>query len=182
MEVEEATMTQTFLLSPAQRESGRRRRGNAVYGLGLIGALVFFWQQADSFGEYLLAILKALVGLFWCTRCSRASSFEAAVGRRAVTQAAAMEGAASPVSALNCSGRHIELDALLDEPTLPVLELAGVKVPDGMPAGRQPPTPVIRPAIDRRGPRSPGHPTRESCPTIGGAEVDHAALLVDEDP
>ena len=35
--------------------------GNAVYGLGLIGALVFFWQQADSFGEYLLAILKALV-------------------------------------------------------------------------------------------------------------------------
>jgi hypothetical protein len=45
----------------AQRESGQRRRGNAVYGLGLIGALVFFWQQADSFGQYLLAILKALV-------------------------------------------------------------------------------------------------------------------------
>jgi hypothetical protein len=35
--------------------------GNAVYGLGLIGALVFFWQQADSFGQYLVAILKALV-------------------------------------------------------------------------------------------------------------------------
>jgi hypothetical protein len=35
--------------------------GNAVYGLGLIGALVYFWQQADSFGVYLLAILKALV-------------------------------------------------------------------------------------------------------------------------
>ena len=35
--------------------------GNAVYGLGLIGAVVFFWQQADSFGGYLLAILKALV-------------------------------------------------------------------------------------------------------------------------
>jgi hypothetical protein len=35
--------------------------GNAVYALGLIGALVFFWQQADSFGQYLLAILKALV-------------------------------------------------------------------------------------------------------------------------
>ncbi|GAA3820974.1 hypothetical protein [Cellulomonas soli] len=33
----------------------------AVYGLGLIGALVFFWQQADGFGEYLLAILKAIV-------------------------------------------------------------------------------------------------------------------------
>ncbi len=35
--------------------------GNAVYGLGLIGSLVFFWQQADSFGEYLLAVLKAIV-------------------------------------------------------------------------------------------------------------------------
>ena len=35
--------------------------GNAVYGLGLIGALVFFWQQADTFGEYLLAVLKAVV-------------------------------------------------------------------------------------------------------------------------
>jgi hypothetical protein len=35
--------------------------GNAVYGLGLIGSLVFFWQQADSFGEYVLAILKSFV-------------------------------------------------------------------------------------------------------------------------
>jgi hypothetical protein len=35
--------------------------GNAVYGLGLIGALVYFWQQADSFGQHLLAVLKALV-------------------------------------------------------------------------------------------------------------------------
>ncbi len=45
---------------------GRRNQasaggGNAVYGLGLIGALVFFWQQADSFSQYLLAILKAVV-------------------------------------------------------------------------------------------------------------------------
>jgi hypothetical protein len=29
--------------------------------LGLIGALVFFWQQADTFGEHLIGILKALV-------------------------------------------------------------------------------------------------------------------------
>lgn len=35
--------------------------GGAVYGLGLIGALVFFWQQAESFGGYLLAVLKAIV-------------------------------------------------------------------------------------------------------------------------
>jgi hypothetical protein len=47
------------------RERGARQvnagGGNAVYGLGLIGALVFFWQHADSFGQYLLAILKAVV-------------------------------------------------------------------------------------------------------------------------
>ncbi len=35
--------------------------GGAVYGLGLIGALVFFWQEADGFWEYVLAILKCLV-------------------------------------------------------------------------------------------------------------------------
>ena len=35
--------------------------GNAVYGLGLIGALVYFLQHADTFGEYVLAVLKAVV-------------------------------------------------------------------------------------------------------------------------
>lgn len=35
--------------------------GNAVYGLGLIGALVYFWQQAETFGGYAVAVLKALV-------------------------------------------------------------------------------------------------------------------------
>ncbi len=35
--------------------------GNAVYGLGLIGALVYYLQQADGAAEYLLAVLKALV-------------------------------------------------------------------------------------------------------------------------
>jgi hypothetical protein len=35
--------------------------GNAVYGLGLIGAIVYFWQQADGFWEHVVAILKALV-------------------------------------------------------------------------------------------------------------------------
>jgi hypothetical protein len=43
---------------PMQASAGG---GNAVYGLGLIGALVYFWQQADSFGQYLVAILKAVV-------------------------------------------------------------------------------------------------------------------------
>jgi hypothetical protein len=35
--------------------------GGAVYGLGLIGALVWYWRQADESGEYLVAVLKALV-------------------------------------------------------------------------------------------------------------------------
>jgi len=35
--------------------------GGAVYGLGLIGALVYYLQQAHSFWPIILAILKALV-------------------------------------------------------------------------------------------------------------------------
>jgi hypothetical protein len=35
--------------------------GGAVYGLGLIGAWVFYWEQADAFWEYVLAVLKGLV-------------------------------------------------------------------------------------------------------------------------
>jgi hypothetical protein len=42
--------------------TGAAAGGGAIYGLGIFGALVYFWQQADSFGEYLLAILQ---GLFW---------------------------------------------------------------------------------------------------------------------
>lgn len=35
--------------------------GNAVYGLGLIGALVYYIQAADGFWAGVLGILKALV-------------------------------------------------------------------------------------------------------------------------
>ena len=35
--------------------------GGAVYGLGLIGALVWFWKQADSPEEHVLGVLKAIV-------------------------------------------------------------------------------------------------------------------------
>jgi hypothetical protein len=49
-----------------QRQRGRTAQattggGGAVFGLGLIGALVWFWNQADGFGEHLVGILKALV-------------------------------------------------------------------------------------------------------------------------
>lgn len=35
--------------------------GGAVYGLGLIGALIFYFQQADSFWEFILGFFQALV-------------------------------------------------------------------------------------------------------------------------
>ena len=36
--------------------------GGAIYSLGIFGAWVWFWQQADTFWEYVLAIFQ---GLFW---------------------------------------------------------------------------------------------------------------------
>lgn len=36
--------------------------GNALYGLGVLGAWVYFWQQADGFWAHALAILE---GIFW---------------------------------------------------------------------------------------------------------------------
>ena len=46
-----------------QRERWCRGRwGLPSDGLGSSGALVFFWQQADVFWEYVLAVLQAL---FW---------------------------------------------------------------------------------------------------------------------
>ena len=35
--------------------------GGAIYGLGIFGAWVFFCQQADTFWEYMFAILQGLV-------------------------------------------------------------------------------------------------------------------------
>ena len=42
--------------------SGAAAGGGALYGIGVFGAWVWFWQQADGFWEHLLAILE---GLFW---------------------------------------------------------------------------------------------------------------------
>lgn len=36
--------------------------GGAIYGLGMFGAWVWFWQLADSFWEYVYAIFQ---GIFW---------------------------------------------------------------------------------------------------------------------
>lgn len=35
--------------------------GNAVYGLGLVGALVYFVGNAATFGDGIIGILKAIV-------------------------------------------------------------------------------------------------------------------------
>ncbi len=44
-----------------KKGGGHCAGGGAVYGLGLIGAAVYFLQQATNFQEGLIGILKALV-------------------------------------------------------------------------------------------------------------------------
>lgn len=42
--------------------TGAAAGGGAIYGLGIFGALVYFWIQADTIGEYVLAVIQ---GIFW---------------------------------------------------------------------------------------------------------------------
>ena len=35
--------------------------GNAIYGLGIFGAWVYFWIQADGFWEHVLALFEGFV-------------------------------------------------------------------------------------------------------------------------
>jgi hypothetical protein len=42
-------------------EGSNHASGGAVYGLGLVGAAIYYIQQADGFGAGVVAILKALV-------------------------------------------------------------------------------------------------------------------------
>ena len=44
-----------------RRHYNRSSSGNAVYGLGLIGAAIFFVGKATSFWLVLLGLLKAIV-------------------------------------------------------------------------------------------------------------------------
>lgn len=36
--------------------------GGAIYGLGIFGALAYYWQQADTFWEYVFSLVQAI---FW---------------------------------------------------------------------------------------------------------------------
>jgi hypothetical protein len=50
--------------SEAQKASKGRQAapsGDAVYGLGMIGAWVYFWRRADTNGDRALGLLKGLV-------------------------------------------------------------------------------------------------------------------------
>jgi hypothetical protein len=39
--------------------------GGAIYGLGIFGAWVYFWQQADSFWEFVLVFFQGLLWPAW---------------------------------------------------------------------------------------------------------------------
>src|SRR6185503_12055205 len=43
--------------------TGAAAGGGAIYGLGIFGALFYYWQQANSFWEYVWAIFPKAV--FW---------------------------------------------------------------------------------------------------------------------
>jgi hypothetical protein len=42
--------------------AGAAAGGGAVYGIGIFGAWVYFFQQADGFWEFVLAFFQ---GIFW---------------------------------------------------------------------------------------------------------------------
>ena len=46
----------------SSNNAGATAGAGASYGLGIFGAWVYFWQQADTFWEHALAVLQ---GLFW---------------------------------------------------------------------------------------------------------------------
>lgn len=50
------------VVTMSNSNAGAAAGSGAIYGLGIFGAWVYFWQQADTFWEYVLAIFQ---GLFW---------------------------------------------------------------------------------------------------------------------
>lgn len=57
-------MAKTTKDDSIKNQKNRRRwnkMGDAVYGLGLIGALFFYIQHATSFGDGVVGVLKAFV-------------------------------------------------------------------------------------------------------------------------
>ncbi|MBP7857490.1 MAG: hypothetical protein WAW63_05960 [Candidatus Saccharimonadales bacterium] len=48
-------------INACKRRANNATSGNAFYSLGMLGALVFYVQQADGFWPIILAVLKAIV-------------------------------------------------------------------------------------------------------------------------
>lgn len=42
--------------------TGATAGGGAIYGLGIFGALFYFWQQASGFSEHAFSLVQAV---FW---------------------------------------------------------------------------------------------------------------------
>ncbi len=64
--VDAGTVRETAVSEDAAKGHARQRNapppaGGAVYGLGMIGALVYFLRTADSREDYILAVGKAVV-------------------------------------------------------------------------------------------------------------------------
>jgi hypothetical protein len=45
----------------SNKNAGAAAGSGAIYGLGMFGAWVFFWQQADTLPGHLLAVLQGIV-------------------------------------------------------------------------------------------------------------------------
>jgi len=48
-------------MEQSQRQRSGTQGAGAVYGLGLIGAVVWYWKQANGFKGHFGGVLKALV-------------------------------------------------------------------------------------------------------------------------
>lgn len=46
----------------AENGAGAAAGGGAIYGMGVLGAWVYFWRLADGFWEHAYAIFQ---GIFW---------------------------------------------------------------------------------------------------------------------
>jgi hypothetical protein len=53
---------ENLTMSNSSNSNAGAAGGGAFYALGIFGAWVWFWQQADTFWEYVLVIFQ---GLFW---------------------------------------------------------------------------------------------------------------------
>jgi hypothetical protein len=48
-------------LAMGKGSTGAAAGGGAIYGLGIFGALFYFWQQADAFWEYIWAVFPKAI-------------------------------------------------------------------------------------------------------------------------